>query len=68
MGKLTYGMMMSLDGFVADASRHFDDEVLGFINHETRKVGTDQVQGGTGFSHLSFEAAMGRSTCRHGKA
>ena len=41
MGKLTYGMMMSLDGFVADASRHFDDEVLGFINDEMRKTGTE---------------------------
>lgn len=41
MGKLTYGMMMSLDGFVADASSHFDDEVLSFINDETRKVGTE---------------------------
>lgn len=41
MGKLTYGMMMSLDGFVADPSRHFDDEVLGFINEEMRKSGTE---------------------------
>src|SRR5687768_1722505 len=41
MGKLTYGMMMSLDGFVADPSRHFDDEVLGFINDEMRKSGTE---------------------------
>jgi dihydrofolate reductase len=41
MGKLTYGMMMSLDGFVADASAHFDAEVLGFINDEMRKYGTE---------------------------
>ena len=41
MGKLTYGMMMSLDGFLADASSHFDDEVLRFINDETRKIGTE---------------------------
>ena len=41
MGKLTYGMMMSLDGFLADASSYFDDEVLGFINDETRKCGTE---------------------------
>ncbi|UUP19695.1 dihydrofolate reductase family protein [Nitratireductor thuwali] len=41
MGKLTYGMMMSLDGFVADPSAHFDDEVLAFINDEMRKTGTE---------------------------
>jgi dihydrofolate reductase len=41
MGKLTYGMMMSLDGFLADASGHFDDDVLGFINDEMRKYGTE---------------------------
>jgi dihydrofolate reductase len=41
MGKLSYGMMMSLDGFVADPSRHFDDEVLAFINDEMRKSGTE---------------------------
>ena len=41
MGKLTYGMMMSLDGFLADASSHFDDEVLSFINDETRTAGTE---------------------------
>ena len=41
MGKLTYGMIMSLDGFVADASDYFDDEVLGFINDETRKYSTE---------------------------
>lgn len=41
MGKLTYGMMMSLDGFLADASDYFDDEVLEFINDESRKLGTE---------------------------
>ena len=41
MGKLTYGMMMSLDGFLADASSYFDDEALSFINDETRKCGTE---------------------------
>lgn len=41
MGKLSYGMMMSLDGFVADPSAHFDQEVLRFINDETRKNGTE---------------------------
>lgn len=41
MGRLTYSMMMSLDGFVADPSRHFDDEVLGFINDEMRLSGTE---------------------------
>lgn len=41
MGKLIYGLMISLDGFVADPSRHFDDEVLRFINDETRKSGTE---------------------------
>jgi hypothetical protein len=40
MGKLTYGMMMSLDGFVADPSGHFDEEALRFVNNETRKNGT----------------------------
>jgi dihydrofolate reductase len=34
-------MMMSLDGFVADPSAHFDAEVLEFINDETRKNGTE---------------------------
>lgn len=32
---------MSLDGFLADASSYFDDEVLGFINDEMRKYGTE---------------------------
>lgn len=41
MGKLAYGLMMSLDGFVADPSRHFDEEVLRFINDEMRKSGTE---------------------------
>jgi dihydrofolate reductase len=41
MGKLTYGMMMSLDGFVADPSGHFDDESLAFINNQMRKSGTE---------------------------
>ena len=41
MGKLTYGMIMSLDGFLADASAYFDDEVLGFINDEARTYGTE---------------------------
>ncbi|MDN3719553.1 hypothetical protein QW131_11005 [Roseibium salinum] len=41
MGKLTYGMMMSLDGFVADPSDHFDEDALGFINDEMRKLGTE---------------------------
>lgn len=41
MGKLTYGMMMSLDGFVADPSGHFDEEAIGFINDEMRKSGTE---------------------------
>jgi dihydrofolate reductase len=41
MGKLSYGMMMSLDGFVADPTSHFDEEVLGFINDETRKCGAE---------------------------
>ncbi|MDB5535189.1 MAG: Riboflavin biosynthesis protein RibD [Devosia sp.] len=41
MGKLTYGMMMSLDGFLADASPYFDAGVLGFINDEMRKLGTE---------------------------
>lgn len=41
MGKLSYGMIMSLDGFLADASSYFDDELLGFINDESRKLGTE---------------------------
>ena len=41
MGKLTYGMMMSIDGFLADASSYFDDGVLGFINDEMRSYGTE---------------------------
>lgn len=41
MGKLTYGMMMSLDGFLADASRYFDGDVLKFINDEMRRYGTE---------------------------
>ncbi|MDZ5698721.1 dihydrofolate reductase family protein [Chelativorans sp. M5D2P16] len=41
MGKLTYGMMMSLDGFVTDPSDHLDEESLGFINNEMRKYGTE---------------------------
>ena len=41
MGKLTYGLMMSLDGYVADPSTYFDDESLEFINDEMRKTGTE---------------------------
>jgi dihydrofolate reductase len=41
MGKLTYGLMMSLDGFIADPSAHFDDEALAFINDEMRNTGTE---------------------------
>ena len=41
MGKLTYGMMMSLDGFLADASRYFDGSILKFINDEMRRHGTE---------------------------
>ncbi|MDB5530433.1 MAG: bifunctional deaminase-reductase domain protein [Devosia sp.] len=41
MGKLTYGMMMSLDGYLADASSYFEEEVLAFINDESRKLGTE---------------------------
>lgn len=41
MGKLTYGMMMSLDGFLAGPSDHFDDEVHSFANDETRRYGTE---------------------------
>ena len=41
MGKLTYSLMMSLDGFIADPSAHFDDQALRFINDETRKNGTE---------------------------
>ncbi|MDZ4310728.1 MAG: dihydrofolate reductase family protein [Cypionkella sp.] len=41
MGKLTYGMMMSIDGFLADASSYFDAEVLGFINDEMPRYGTE---------------------------
>ena len=41
MSKLTYGMMMSLDGYLADASSYFEAEVLAFINDETRKIGTE---------------------------
>ena len=32
---------MSLDGFLAGPSDHFDDEVLSFVNNETRKYGTE---------------------------
>ncbi|WMT92678.1 hypothetical protein [Pelagibacterium sp. H642] len=41
MGKLTYGMMMSLGGFVADPSSQFDDDVLAFINDEMRRSGPE---------------------------
>ncbi len=41
MGKLTYGMFMSLDGFLAGPSEHFDEEVSGFINDEMRRYGTE---------------------------
>ena len=32
---------MSLDGFIADRLAHFDEDVLRFINDETRKIGTE---------------------------
>lgn len=41
MGTLTYGMFMSLDGFLAGPSHHVDDEVGAFINHEMRRYGTE---------------------------
>ena len=41
MGKLSYGMIMSLDGYLADASSYFEAEVLAFINDESRKIGTE---------------------------
>jgi dihydrofolate reductase len=41
MGKLTYGMFMSLDGFLAGPTEHFDDEVHRFINDEMRRYGTE---------------------------
>ncbi len=41
MGTLTYGMFMSLDGFLAGPSEHFDEEVGAFINDEMRRYGTE---------------------------
>jgi dihydrofolate reductase len=41
MGRLTYGMFMSLDGFLAGPSEHFDEEVHAFINEEMRRYGTE---------------------------
>lgn len=45
MGKLTFGMMASLDGFIADPEGKFhfsvDEEVHRFANEETRKTGTE---------------------------
>ncbi|TVR85056.1 MAG: deaminase [Trueperaceae bacterium] len=41
MGRLTYGMFMSLDGFLAGPSEHFDDQVHAFINDEMRRYGTE---------------------------
>jgi dihydrofolate reductase len=41
MGKLTYGMMVSLDGFTADASDYFDADVLSFINAAMRRYGAE---------------------------
>jgi len=41
MGTLTYGMFMSLDGFLAGPSDHFDEEVGAFIIDEMRAYGTE---------------------------
>jgi dihydrofolate reductase len=41
MGVLTYGMFMSLDGFLAGPSEHFDEEVGRFVNDEMRRYGTE---------------------------
>ncbi len=41
MGKLTYGMFMSLDGFLSGPTEHFDEEVSRFINDEMRRYGTE---------------------------
>src|SRR5688572_19187150 len=46
MAKLTYGMMVSLDGFVADPKGDFnwvriDKEIHRFANEETRNNGTE---------------------------
>jgi dihydrofolate reductase len=41
MGKLTYGMFMTLDGFLGGPTEHFDEEVHRFINDEMRRYGTE---------------------------
>ncbi len=41
MGTLTYGMFMSLDGYLAGPSEHVDDEVSAFINDEMHRYGTE---------------------------
>lgn len=46
MGKLTYGMMASLDGYVADSRSKFDwvpidEEIHLFANDEARRCGTE---------------------------
>lgn len=46
MGKLTFGMMVSLDGYINDAEGHFDwgqidAEVHRHANDEERRVGTE---------------------------
>ena len=45
MGRLRYGMLVSLDGYARDASGSFDwatpdDELHGYVNDQERDVGT----------------------------
>jgi dihydrofolate reductase len=60
MGKLTYGLMMSLDGFIADPSNHFDDEALQFINDQMRKTGIEI------YGRRMYEAMVFWETYREG--
>ena len=71
MAKLTYGLMISLDGFVADPTPYFDDDSLAFINDEMRTTGTEiygrrmyetmvywETQDSTGPGHVSEFARL----------
>jgi len=65
MGRLTYGMFMSLDGFLAGPSEHFDDQVHAFINDEMRRYGTE-IYGRRMYEAMlyweTYEAQSRRST------
>lgn len=73
MGKLTYGMMVSLDGYVADPKGDFswvriDEEIHTFANNEACKSGTE-IYGRRMYETMvyweTYEAQKDHSACEN---